>query len=457
MDWSSSRTDVEPENRRTGSPVGWLPALLLVLLLTPIWAPAARGQGDADAGEGTAEQRMRQLLDRVPLVDGHNDLPWQLRARVDNQLGELDLRQDQSGLERPLHTDIPRLREGGVGAQFWSVYVPVEMEGASAVQAVFEQIDVVHRLAHRYPETFEIALTAADVERIHGAGKVASLIGMEGGHSIGDSLGVLRRTYDAGARYMTLTHWRGHHWADAATSPPEHGGLTPFGREVVREMNRLGMLVDLSHVSEQVMHDALEVSEAPVIFSHSSAKALTPHPRNVPDDVLRKLEDNGGVVMVTYVPGFVDEGVRQWWAARSAEEARLESLHPGDPEKVEGKLAAWTEENPSPGATLGDVADHIEHVREVAGVEHVGIGSDFDGIRSVPAGLEDVSTYPALLAELARRGWSDDELAALAGLNVLRVMREAEEVAARLQAQRPPADALIGDLDAPEHDEAPED
>jgi membrane dipeptidase len=391
--------------------------------------------------------RARKLLDQVPLVDGHNDLPWELRQRVKNHMAQLDLRSDTSGLEKPMHTDIPRLRKGGVGAQFWSVYIPADLAGPQAVRTVMEQIDVVHRLAAVYPDTFEVATTTQDVERIHKAGRIASLIGMEGGHSIDNSLGVLRQLYQAGARYMTITHSKNVDWADSATDAPKHGGLTKFGEEVIREMNRLGMLIDLSHVSPDTMKDVLAVSEAPVIFSHSSARALDAHPRNVPDDVLRMLPQDGGVVMVTFVPSFVSEEVRSWDAEEDAVEARLKALHPDDPKAVKTELEAWTKANPVPRATLALVADHIDHVRKVAGIDHVGIGSDFDGITSVPVGLEGVDDFPMLLAELLRRGWSDDDVKKLAGNNALRAFREVEKVAQRLRKERPASDALIEELD----------
>ncbi len=415
------------------------------------WTALACAAGAA-AGEdqGSTMERFRSLLREAPLTDGHNDLPWALRDKYGGKLDTVDLRQDLSSGEKALQTDIPRLARGGVGAQFWSVYVPVDLAGAAAVAAVFEQIDLVHRLCARYPETFELALTAADVERIAKTGKIASLIGMEGGHSIHESLALLRRAYDAGARYMTLTHWAATGWADSATDAPKHGGLTRFGEEVVREMNRLGMLVDLSHVSAETMHDALAVAAAPVIFSHSSARALTAHPRNVPDDVLAKLRDNGGLVMVTFVPAFVSEEVRAWEADEAAEKARLDVLHVGDPDGNKQALAAWTGSHPAPQATLAQVADHLDHVRKVAGSDHVGVGSDFDGIERGPVGLEDVSTYPALFAELSRRGWSDEDLRKAAGGNLLRVLHEAERTAARLRAERPASEAKIGDLDKSE-------
>jgi membrane dipeptidase len=416
----------------------------LMLLLT-----VSAGAAEEAKTDPALVERARRILREVPLVDGHNDVPWELRQRVSNHLDKLDLAQDTSRLEKPMHTDIPRLRQGGVGGQFWSVYIPSDLAGPQAVGAVMEQIDVVHRLVERHPDAFEIATTAADVERIHKAGKIASLIGMEGGHSIDNSLGVLRQLHAAGARYMTITHSKNNDWADSGTDAPKHGGLTPFGEEVIREMNRLGMLVDLSHVSPDTMKDAMAVSEAPVIFSHSSARALDAHPRNVPDEILRKLPEDGGLVMVTFVPSFVSEEVRVWGAAEDAEEARLKTLHPDSPDAVKSGLEAWTKAHPAPRATLAQVADHIEHVRKVAGIEHVGIGSDFDGITSTPVGLEGVETYPALLAELLRRGWTDEEVKKLAGENVLRVMREVEKVSARLRKERPASDALIGDLDGP--------
>ena len=400
-------------------------------------------------------ERARKLLDEVPLVDGHNDLAWEYRKRVKNHLDKIDLRGDTSKLDPPMHTDIPRLRRGGVGGQFWSVYVPVEIAGADAVQATLEQIDDVHRLAERYPDTFEIARTADDVVRIHKGGRIASLIGMEGGHSLHNSLAALRQLYEAGARYMTITHSKNTDWADSATDAPQHGGLTRFGEEVVREMNRLGMLVDLSHVSPETMKKALAVAAAPVIFSHSSARALVDHPRNVPDDVLRLLPRNGGLVMVTFVPSFVSEEVRAWNAQEDAEEARLKALYPGDPERVKRELDGWRQQRPAPRASLEQVADHVEHVRQVAGIDHVGIGSDFDGITSVPLGLEGVGDYPALFAELLRRGWTDEEIKKLAGLNALRVFREAERVAQRLKKERPASDALIEELDGPAKETKP--
>ena len=404
--------------------------LVLTLILTTLNAYA---QSDLE--------RARRILREVPLVDGHNDLPWQYEKRVENHLDRIDIRSSQPSL----HTDIPRLRQGGVGGLFWSVYVPADRKGAEGVRAVLEQIDVVHRLNERYPDTFEMARTADDVVRIHRSGKIASLIGVEGGHSIGESLAVLRQFHRLGAGYMTLTHSSNVPWADSATDAPASNGLAPFGRLVVREMNRLGMLVDLSHVSPKTMHDALDTSVAPVIFSHSSARAIAGHARNVPDDVLKRLPQNGGVVMVTFVPSFINERLRLHSANEAAEKARLESLFRGQPDTVTARLAEWKTANPAPRATLSDVADHIEHVIRVAGPDHVGLGSDFDGIESVPDGLESVAAYPALLAELARRGHSDDQLRKLVGLNILRVMRQAEAVAARLQKETLPIDTQMNE------------
>lgn len=425
-------------------------------------APAGadgRVSNDADGQvSDDALARARAILAEVPLIDGHNDVPWTYRQKVDNHLERIDLAGDTTRLDdlpeearTPMHTDLPRMRDGLVGAQFWSVYIPVDLAGPGAARAVLEQIDFVHRMVDRYSDDLEMAYTAEDIERIHAAqaGKIASLIGMEGGHSIENSLAVLRAAYGLGARYMTLTHSRNTDWADSSTDDPAHDGLTDFGREVVREMNRLGMLVDLSHVSPDTMHDVLDVAEAPVIFSHSSARALTDHPRNVPDEVLGRLADNGGVVMVTFVPVFVSEELRLWSEARETERERLRLEHGEDAAAMARELEAWQQANPRPEAALGDVADHIDHVRQVAGIDHVGIGSDFDGISSTPAGLEDVSTFPELFAELARRGYTDEELGKLAGLNVLRVMRRAEEVADRLRQERPASDVLIEKVDGP--------
>jgi membrane dipeptidase len=339
-------------------------------------------------------------------------------------------------LEAPaagLHTDLPRLAAGGIGAQFWSVYVPASLagdgtEGNGAVAAVLEQIDLARRMIARYPGSFGLALTADDVEQVFASGRVASLLGAEGGHAIAGSLGVLRMLYTLGVRYLTLTHNANVGWADSATDEPQAGGLTAFGRDVVREMQRIGMLVDLSHVAVSTMHHALDVAQAPVIFSHSSARALCDSPRNVPDDVLARLPGNGGVCMVTFVPAFVSQECADWMAGLKAEAARR-GLDPRHLDQLFSIKAEWEQAHPRPGSTLAQVADHIEHVREVAGVEHVGLGGDFDGTDDVTAGLEDVSTYPALFAELLRRGWTEPDCAALAGGNLLRALRSAEAFA----------------------------
>jgi len=369
------------------------------------------------------------MLRRFPLIDGHNDLPWALRGRTEEEGG--DLSQVVFDLESPatgLHTDLPRLAAGGVGAQFWSVYVPASLSGDAAVTAVLEQIDLARRMIARYPESFGLALTADDVERVFASGRVASLLGAEGGHAIAGSLGVLRMLYALGVRYMTLTHNANVGWADSATDEPQAGGLTGFGQDVVREMQRIGMLVDLSHVAVSTMHDALDVAAAPVIFSHSSARAICDNPRNVPDDVLSRLGGNGGVCMVTFVPGFVSQDCADWLAGLKAEAARR-GLDPKDFGQVDSITAGWEAAHPRPAATLAQVADHVDHVRAVAGVEHVGLGGDFDGTAHITVGLEDVSTYPALFAELLRRGWTEPDCAALAGGNLLRAMHTAETYA----------------------------
>ncbi len=365
--------------------------------------------------------RARALLARFPLVDGHNDLPWAVWMRANRDLDRLDLGVRQGALQ----TDLPRLREGGLGAQFWVAYVPCDKTGDVAVRTALEQIDLIHEMIARYSDTLEFAWTADDVVRIHQGGRLASLIGVEGGHCLGESLGVLRAFWRLGARYLTLTHSANTTWADSATDERAHGGLTEFGEAVVRELNRLGMLVDLAHVSVEVMHHALRVTQAPVVFTHSSARALSDHVRNVPDDVLTQVADNGGTVMVAFVPSFVNEAVRQHWAMRRVEKARLEAA--GEP--VEPGLAIWDAARSVPRAQLTDVADHIDHIRDVAGIDHVGIGADFDGIESTPRGLEDVSKYVDLIAELLRRGYSDDDVEKVVGGNVLRTMRAAEAAA----------------------------
>jgi membrane dipeptidase len=394
------------------------------------------------------QHRVQQVLLQTPLIDGHNDLPWEIRERFKSDVAALNLKADTAHLplgvdQAAIMTDIPRLRAGGVGAQFWSVWIPVSVQGFEAVQMTLEQIDVVKRMAAQYPADFAMAYTAADIRRIHKAHKIASLIGIEGGHQINNSLAVLRQMYDAGARYMTLTHTSNTPWADSATDTPAHNGLTPFGIEVLKEMNRVGMLIDLSHVSPDTMKAALAVSAAPLIFSHSSARALDDHPRNVSDEVLRLLAANGGVVMVNFAPGYVSAARNQWQADRAAEQTRFNSppyagLYIGQPERAKAALAEWDAKHPRPVTTLVQVADHIEHIRKVAGVDHVGIGSDFDGIPDAPVGLEGVDKYPALLEELMRRGWSDADIAKLAGENLLRTLAGAEQVSLRLRDSTKP-------------------
>jgi membrane dipeptidase len=389
---------------------------------------SVHGSREPVAGLGWPEggqEQIRSLLRDAPLVDGHNDLLWELRNRVGYDLDRLDVSRPAADL----HTDLPRLRAGGVGGQFWSVYVPSTLPGHQAVTATLEQLDGFHRLLARYPADLGLALTAEDVVRVARSGRVASLAGMEGGHSIGESLGALRMMYVLGARYMTLTHNDNTSWADSATDEPAHGGLTDFGREVVAEMNRLGMLVDLSHVAPATMQAALDATRVPVIFSHSSARALCDHPRNVPDDVLAQLPANGGVCMVTFVPGFVVQAAANIRLELAELDRQWRRELGDDSPELERRRREWKAAHPEPSATLADVADHVDHVREVAGVDHVGLGGDFDGTDRVPVGLEDVSTYPALAAELRQRGWSDDELRRLAGRNVLRVLQAAEEVA----------------------------
>lgn len=410
-----------------------LPAFVVAAAAAMSIAHAQQPAGDA------LVERARALHRQVPLIDGHNDYPWALRENVDRDIERLDIAKPQPSI----HTDIARLKAGGVGGQFWSVYTPSDYAGQTAVTATLEQIDIVHQMMRRYPETFELALTAADVERIFKSGRIASLIGMEGGHSIDNSLAALRMFHRLGARYMTLTHSKNTPWADSATDTPQHGGLTAFGEAVVREMNWLGMLVDLSHVSPDTMADAIRVSEAPVIFSHSSARAVNDVPRNVPDNVLQMLPKNGGVVMVTFVPGFLSPEVAAWNQLQTAETGRLQQQFPNDEAARKAGLDAWTKGNPAPRATVADAADHIDHVRKVAGIDHIGLGGDFDGITSVPQGLEDVSKYPALTAELLRRGYSDDDVKKVLGLNVLRVMKAAEDVSARLRKQRGPSALLF--------------
>ncbi|WP_405582341.1 dipeptidase [Streptomyces sp. NBC_01190] len=386
----------------------------------------------------------RDLLAVHPVVDGHNDLPWGLRMQVSYDLDRLDIAVDQTGRT---HTDIPRLRAGGVGGQFWSVYVPADLPTGSAVTATLEQIDVVHRMTERYTDDLRLALTADDLEAARSEGRIASLMGAEGGHSIDCSLAVLRQLYGLGVRYMTLTHNSNTPWADSATDEPAAHGLTAFGEEVVREMNRLGMLVDLSHVSADTMRHALRIAEAPVLFSHSSARAVCDHVRNIPDDVLALLPANGGVAMATFVPKFILPAAIDWTLEADAN-MREHGFHPLD--TTPGAMTvqhAFEAARPRPAATVATVADHLDHMREVAGVSHLGLGGDFDGTAFTPTGLGDVAGYPNLIAELLRRGWSDSDLAKLTWQNAVRVLRDAESAAVTLRAKREPSTATFTALD----------
>ncbi|MFJ6844205.1 dipeptidase [Streptomyces griseoluteus] len=390
----------------------------------------------------TSHAEARALLREFPVVDGHNDLPWALREQVAYDLGARDIAGDQGA---HLHTDLPRLREGGVGAQYWSVYVRSDLP--DAVPATLEQIDCVTRLIERYPAELAPALTAADMEAARASGRIASLMGAEGGHSIANSLGTLRGLYALGVRYMTLTHNDNVDWADSATDEPKAGGLTAFGREVVREMNRLGMLVDLSHVAATTMRDALDATSAPVIFSHSSARAVCDHPRNIPDDVLERLPANGGMAMVTFVPKFVLQAAVDWTAAAD-DNMRAHGLHHLDTTEEGMKVhREFEERHPRPVATVATVADHLDHMRAVAGIDHLGIGGDYDGTAFTPEGLNDVSGYPNLIAELLERGWSKPDLAKLTWQNAVRVLGAAEDVAREQRAARPASHATIESLD----------
>lgn len=434
------RSDPAMMNPRAEQPPPTLGPRLMSgrLILTLAIVSCAAGLWAADA-EDAALSHARDLLRRVPLVDGHNDLPGQIREQAAGDLARFDLQVRRTKGD----TDIPRLREGLVGAQFWSVWIGSGLPHPARTQ--LEQIELTRRLIAYYPGVFVLATRAADVERAHREHRIASFLGMENGQALENSLGALRAYYELGVRYMTLTHGRNTDWADSATDAPAHGGLTPFGREVVREMNRLGMLVDISHVSPQVMQQVLDVSEAPVIFSHSSARALTDHPRNVPDDVLARMATNGGVVMVTFIPDFIS-------AERAAWGKGMESLAQGakntdELARIETEYAK--EHGAPPATTLAQVADHIDHVAKVAGHDHVGIGSDYWG-GATPEGLEYVSRFPYLFAELIRRGWKDGDLEKLAGGNIVRALSGAETVATRLQKMRPPSTATIEALDGKE-------
>jgi membrane dipeptidase len=383
------------------------------------------------AAAATPEETAREVLAKSPIIDGHNDTPHQIAAMFDRDFSKFDLTALPADMLAKTHTDIKNARAGYLGGQYWSVYVDAALPKHEAVTRTIQQIDVVRQMMARYPETFTYAATAAEVEAAMKKGKIASLIGMEGGHSIGGSLEILRQTYALGARYMTLTHSLTIDWADSATDAPKHDGLSPFGFEVLAEMNHLGMIADISHVSEATMHDVLDKSTAPVLFTHSNARAITPHPRNVPDSVLKRLPQNGGVVMVTFVPGFTSAARRQWEYERSAVAGRAKTEFSGNPAGEKAAVDAWIAANPQPKATLAQVADHIDHIRKVAGIDHIGIGGDFGGVDELPVGLENVSTYPALFAELVRRGYSKADLAKIAQGNVLRVMRGVEKAAGK--------------------------
>ena len=404
------------------SPSSLRHSLVAGLVLLGIATPALAQRAAAPAQDPHLAKALK-VLTSTPLIDGHNDLPWAIRESktAPSDVEAYDLRQRTVG-----HTDLARLAAGRLGGQFWSVYIPgdtsIARQGYAKVQ--LEQIDIARRVMAKYPEQLASASSAAELRAAFQRGRIGGVLGMEGGHAIENSLGALRAFYDLGARYMTLTHNQTLEWADAATGVQRHGGLTAFGKEVVREMNRLGMLVDLSHVAPSVMSQALDVSEAPVIFSHSNARALADHPRNVPDSILRRMPKNGGLVMVTFVPGFTSQAVVEWNRTPAAQRPAS-----------------------APRATLAQVADHIEQIRKVAGSDHVGIGGDFDGISDVVEGLEDVSTYPALFAELSRRGWSEADLRKLAGENILRVFAQAERVAVRLRATRAPSTKTIAEMD----------
>ena len=388
-----------------------------------------------------------ELLSHTPLVDGHNDLPWEIRtdSAHPGDVAAYDIRGHVRG-----QTDIPRMRTGHLGGQFWSIYIPGEIKDSGYARVQLEEFDIARRMIAAYPNDLEFVTTADGIERAFRHHKVGSLLGLEGGHAIENSLGALRVYYDLGARYMTLTHNVTLDWADAALDSATHGGLTPFGKEVVREMNRLGMLVDLSHVSPGTMSDALDVTQAPVIFSHSSARAIVDHPRDVPDSILSRMRQNGGVVMVTFVPGFISRAIHD---SQESYQAQMQQLMAGVSDTAQRRQIRrnFVATHTLPKAGIADVVAHIEHVRDVAGIDHVGIGSDFDGTDELPVGLEDVSTYPALFAALIRHGWSDTDLKKLAGLNVIRVLRQAEQVAARLQRERAPSTATIDKLDRAGH------
>ena len=418
--------------------------LATALLVTAAASSVADAQQAPTASNDPHMARARRVLSTTPLIDGHNDLPWAIRETkvAPRDVDAYDLRKKTAG-----HTDLARLKKGMVGGQFWSIYIPGEIRDSGYARVQLEQFDIARRIVAKYPETFEWALTADGIRGSFKRGKIGSLLGLEGGHAIENSLGALRVYYDLGARYMTLTHNVTLDWADAALDSAKHGGLTNFGKEVVREMNRVGMLVDLSHVSPGTMSDALDVAEAPVIFSHSAARAIVDHKRNVPDSILARLPKNGGVVMVTFVTSFISPKAKAWTDAQAAAVADDRRRLGSDTAALRRAGEEWMKANPQPKVMLSEVADHIDHIRKVAGVDHVGIGSDFDGIPDVIVGLEDVSSFPALFAELSRRGWSEADLRKLAGENVLRALKQAETVSARLKRERPPSTKTIQELD----------
>ena len=408
-------------------------------LLAALLACAATA-APAQTIDPRVQARIDRILKRTPLIDGHNDLPYALREDFGSSVA--DLASGTAARTPPLMTDMARLRAGRVGGQFWSVYISGTITGDEAIRMTIEQVDTARRLIDAYPQHLEFARTADDMVRIHRRGRIGSMLGVEGGRQIGGSMAALRQFYNLGVRYMTLTHNQTTEWADAGTDAPKYDGLSPFGLEVVKEMNRLGMLIDLSHVSAATMKDAIAATRAPVIFSHSDVHALNPHPRNVPDDVLRLLPANGGVLMITFVPGFLSTDVWAWSQNRSGEEARLKARFPHIKAEVDAGLKAWEAANPRPPVNVAAIADHVEYAARVAGHDHVGIGADLDGIPYGVTGLDTVSGYPLLFAELIRRGWNDANLAKLAGGNVLRALRRAEQVAAAMKAE-PPSLAVL--------------
>lgn len=431
--------------------IGVFAIFLIAIVTLPI--NSLHAQTTTAVQTQSAREKALRLLSKTPLVDGHIDLPNKIQENYGNRLDRVDLAGDlgKIALAMPFQTDIPRLRRGHAGGVFFVAYV--SYKEPNPIPALFEQIDLIRRMVARYSKDFTLALTADDVGRIHRSGKIAVLIGMENGYGIGNSLAVLRQAYNCGARYLTLTHLKTIDWADASdwdlffTNQSLHGGLTAFGEEVVREMNRLGMMVDLSHVSDKTARDALACSEAPAIFSHSSARAICNHPRNVPDDILRLLKKNDGIIMLNFTSYFISEEVRIANIPADVEWKRLHDLYPEDKKKAEHEYYAWASKRVFPKATISHVVDHVDHIRKVAGIDHVGIGSDFDGTDDTPIGLEDVSGYPELIAELLRRNYSSADVAKVAGGNLLRVMSAVEQISSRLKQQRPASEALISELD----------